>query len=352
MKLDNDEDLGMFEDDEAAPPEKKRRGPLFVLLMVCIGVLVIAVAAAGYYASRGLAALDSVSREQTLTPQDYEGRPAPATPKPAASGEPETDPPVNFVLMGSDSRGDIENGRSDSLMLAHVTGDRKHVYLISFPRDMWVEIPGHGMGKINWAYAFGGPQLTVRTLEQLTGVRMDHTVLVDFEGFIELTDAVGGIEVYNPWASEQNAGVRFEEGLIQLDGERALVYVRERYPLPDGDLDRAHRQRTVVKAIIRKIMTPETLANPVTFTEVAGQVADTVTVDEDMTNGFVTDLALSMRLDGTGAIGMLQAPILGFDMINGQSVDVVDQEGIAELSDALKGDTMPEYYAAHMDEDA
>lgn len=349
MNVDDDKNLGMFEDDEAASPAKKKRGPLFVLLMVCIGVLVLAIGAVGYYASRGLNALDSVSRDSALTPQDYEGRPAAPTPSTNAAGD-EVAAPINFVLMASDSRGSIEDGRSDSLMVAHVSGDRKSVYLVSFPRDMWVEIPGRGMGKINWAYSYGGPQLTVRTLEQLTGVRMDHTVLVDFEGFIQLVDAVGGIEVYNPWETEQNAGYHFNEGMIQLDGEQALVYVRERYQLPNGDLDRAYRQRTVVKAIIQKIMTPEVLANPATFTDVVGQLADTVTVDEGMTNSFVTDLAFSMRLEGTGSIAMLQAPISGFDTINGQSVDVVDQEAMAELSDALANDTMDVYYAAHMDD--
>lgn len=345
MKRAKHEGLDLFDGEQDVPRRKKRRGPLFVLLMVCIGLLVLGLVAGGYYAARGIAALDSVSRDQQLTPQDYEGRPPAATPTGAGVAA-----PINFVLMGSDSRGDIENGRSDSLMVAHVTGDRKAVYLVSFPRDMWVDIPGRGKGKLNWAYAFGGPQLTVRTLEQLTGVRMDHTVLIDFEGFMQLTDAVGGIEVYNPWATGQRPGMRFEEGLIELDGERALAYVRERYSLPNGDLDRAWRQRTVVKAIIRKVMTPETLANPVTFTRVLGQLADTVTVDDGMTNQYVTELALSMRLEGTGSVGLLQAPIEGFGTVDGQSVDVVDVEGLAELSQALAGDTMPEYHAAHLDE--
>ena len=338
--------------DGAAPRRQRRRGPLFVLLMACIGVLVLALAVGCYYAGRGLSALDSISRDDQLTPQDYEGRPDAAVPKaPTTPGAEETAAPINFVLMASDSRGDIEEGRSDSLMIAHVTGDRQAVYLISFPRDMWVDIPGHGKGKLNWAYSFGGPQLTVRTLEQLTGVRMDHTVLIDFEGFIQLTDAVGGIDVYNPWATEQNAGMRFEEGLIHLEGERALQYVRERYQLPNGDLDRAYRQRTVVKEIIRKIMTPATLANPVTFSDVVGKLGDTVSVDEAVTNQFVTELALSMRLTGTGSIGMLQAPDKGTGMVGSQSVVVVDTEGLAELSRALAEDGMHEYHAAHLGED-
>lgn len=350
MKRAADEGLDVLDDDDAAPRRKQRRGPLFVLLMACVGVLVLALAVGGYYAARSLSALDSISREEQLTPQDYEGRPDAATPAPASTpGAPETAAPINFVLMGSDSRGDVEDGRSDSLMIAHVTGDRQGVYLISFPRDMWVDIPGHGKGKLNWAYAFGGPQLTVRTLEQLTGVRMDHTVLIDFEGFVKLTDAVGGIDVYNPWATEQNPGIRFEEGQIHLEGERALVYVRERYPLPNGDLDRAYRQRTVVKEIIRKIMTPTTLANPVTFSDVVGQLADTMTVDEGMTNGFVTELALSMRLSGTGSIGILQAPDNGTGMVGSQSVVLVDTEGLAELSRALAEDGMHEYHATHLE---
>ena len=245
-----------------------------------------------FYIGRGLLALNSIERDHQLNPTDYQGRPAESKPKPVEPGQPEAKAPINFVLMGSDSRGDGDGGRSDSLMVAHVTGDRQAVYLVSFPRDMWVDIPGRGKGKLNWAYAFGGPQLTVRTLEQMTGVRMDHTVLIDFEGFIRLTEAVGGVTVYNPWASEQDAGNRYEKGEITIEGERALGYVRERYSLPNGDLDRAFRQRTVVKAIIKKIMTPETLINPVTFSNVVGRIADTMVVDEAMTSGYVTDLAL------------------------------------------------------------
>lgn len=350
MKRAADEGLDLLDDD--TPRRRQRRGPLFVLLMACVGVLVLALGVGAFYAARGLSALDSISRDEQLTPQDYEGRPDAATPRPPTTpGGEETAAPLNFVLMGSDSRGDVEDGRSDSLMIAHVTGDRQAVYLISFPRDMWVDIPGHGKGKLNWAYAFGGPQLTVRTLEQLTGVRMDHTVLIDFEGFVRLTDAVGGVDVYNPWATEQNAGMRFEEGLIHLEGERALAYVRERYQLPNGDLDRAHRQRTVVKEIIRKIMTPATLANPVTFSDVVGKIADTVSVDDGLTNQFVTDLALSMRLTGTGSIGMLQAPTKGTGMVGSQSVVLVDPEGLAELSAALAEDSMHEYHAAHLGEE-
>lgn len=354
MRRASDDGLDVIGDDDAASDStpkrgRKRRGPGFVLLMVCLLVLIIPLAVAGFYGGRALSALNSIDRDDTLTPTEYEGRPDATSPKAPTEGQEATEAPIHFVLMASDSRGE-ETGRSDSLMVAHVTGDRQAVYLVSFPRDMWVDIPGHGKGKINAAYAYGGPQLTVRTLEQMLGVRMDHTVAIDFEGFMALTDAVGGVTVYNPWSTNQNPEHVFEQGEVHLQGERALAYVRERYQLPNGDLDRAFRQRTVVKAIIRKIMTPETLLNPVTFSDVVGKVADTMTVSNDMTNGFVTDLALSMRLTSGDSIGLLQAPIAGFSTIAGQSVDVVDWAGVEKLSAAFAGDTMDEYFAEHKDD--
>ena len=343
-----DDGLDVMEDEEYGyeGERRKRRGPGFVLLMLCILVLVVVLGFVGFYVARSLTALNSIDRDEKLTPTEYAGRPASSEPKPAAPGQEEVAAPINFVLMGSDTA-EGDSGRSDSLMVAHVTGDRQAVYLVSFPRDLWVDIPGRGKGKLNWAYAFGGPQLTVRTLEQLTGVRMDHTVNIDFEGFMALTDAVGGVTVYNPWPTNQNPEHKFEQGEVQLQGERALAYVRERYELPNGDFDRAFRQRTVVKAIIRKLMTPETLANPATFSNVVGQVADTMTVDTGMTNGYVTELALSMRITSGESIGLLQAPVKGVSMVGDQSVVVADLPGIQNLSASLGGDTMDEYFAEH-----
>ena len=97
--------------------------------------------------------------------------------------------------MGSDSLGSHDRGRSDVLMLAHVPPGRDAVYVVSFPRDMWVEVPGRGHAKINAAYAYGGDALATRTLESLVGVRMDHAAKIDFEGFTGLTPELGGVTV-------------------------------------------------------------------------------------------------------------------------------------------------------------
>lgn len=328
--------------DHVAPRHaRKRRGTMFVLFVASLTAVALVLGVVVFYVVRGIVGLSNIERDQALNPIDYEGRPAPPSSAPGVER-----PPINIVLMGADTR-EGDRGRSDSLMVAHISGDRRHVYIVSFPRDMWVSIPGHGKGKINAAYAYGRAPLTVRTLEQLTGVRMDHTAVIDFEGFIKLTDALGGVTVYNPWTTEQDPGMRFEKGDITLQGERALAYVRERYQLPNGDLDRAYRQRTVVKAIIKQTFTPRTLANPSTFNSVVGLFSDCLTVDQAMTNSYIMDLGLQMRFSGSDGVRLLQAPILGFAKVGDQAVDVVDDKGVAELSTAMATDTMEDYYAAH-----
>ncbi len=327
--------------EDAPQQPRKKKGVGFFLLLGVIGVLVVALALAGFYLSRSLAALNDISRDPALNPVDYSGRPQP--PSPAA----ETDKaPINFVLLGTDERFADDAGRSDSLMVAHLSGDRKHLYLISFPRDLWVSIPGHDEGKINWAYSFGGAALTLQTLEQLTNTRMEHTVAIDFAGFIQLTETLGGITVNNPWDSG-SAGYTFPKGEITIAGEEALAYVRERKSLPNGDLDRAYRQRTVVKAILKEILSAETLTNPVTFNDVLGKLSESLSVDESLNNSAITDLMLSLKFEGASSIRLMQAPIEGTGMIGDQAVAILDTEKMAELSQAMSSDSVEDYYQSH-----
>ena len=158
----------------------------------------------------------------------------PATPSPGQTARPTKEPletgTLNYVLLGSDSRDpDNEgNGRSDSIMVVHLNAKRNKAYIISFPRDMYVDIPGYGQNKLNAAYAFGGAPLTVRTLESLTGVRMDHVVLIDFEGFIQLTEDLDGVTVINKTAFTSH-GLRLPQGQDHDQG-RAGPVVRPRAP--------------------------------------------------------------------------------------------------------------------------
>ena len=159
-----------------------------------VGVLVVLLAAGGFYAwtlDRNLTR--NITRGIDLPGEDPTA--TGASPRPSEQTETGS---LDYVLLGSDTRDPgAEQGRSDSIMVAHLNAARTKAYIISFPRDMYVEIPGHGKDKINAAYSLGGPALTVRTLESLTGVRMDHVALVDFEGFIALTKEFGGVTVKN-----------------------------------------------------------------------------------------------------------------------------------------------------------
>lgn len=320
--------------------EPKRRRPWVRVLLIVLGALLtLGVAVAIFYAVSIDRALGGVTRNSTMMPS------ASTRPEDDTSAGPEG--PLTFVLMGTDAE---EGGaaRSDSLMVAYLPADRQHLYLVSFTRDMWVTIPGHGKAKINAAYSLGGPALTIQTLESLLNVRMDHAAQIDFDGFIYLTTVLGGVTVYNEHASS-TAGFTFPVGWITISGEQALVYCRERKTLPNGDLDRAKRQRDVVSAIVDKLTSPSVIANPITLNKLVGEVAHVVTVDDGLTNSVVYGLARQLKF-GSGAIRSLQAPILGFGTsTDGQSINIVDEAGVAQLAEAMRSDTMEAYYEAHKD---
>jgi LCP family protein required for cell wall assembly len=337
--------MSIFFDGEptADPPgvaKARRRRPWLALILSLVGLVIVGSLVAGviYALSIDRAVNNSLQRGSQQLPSETptaEGE----KPRPAKTGE-----AINYVLLGSDSRvaSDAGQGRSDALMVMHVAGDRKSAYLISFPRDMYVPIPGHGKDKINAAFAYGGPPLTVRTVEGLVNTRMDHVALIDFEGFIQLTEQLGGVTVYNKYPSV-TLGYTFPVGKISLRGEEALAYVRERKQLPHGDLDRAERQRAVLQAIFAKGMAKETISNPLKFVSFVRGVSRHVTVDDQLTEDELRQTALSLRLK-PGDIQNVQAPISGFGTSpTKQSIDIVDQKKLKELARALQKDQMDKY---------
>jgi polyisoprenyl-teichoic acid--peptidoglycan teichoic acid transferase len=333
---------GQSADPDTDPPvtRRKRRTWLAAVLTAVALLLVGALIAGALYAfSIDRAVNDNLQHSTEQLPAETpiakgeKARPA------KGSGE-----AINYVLMGSDSRnvGNAGQGRSDVLILMHLAADRKNAYMISFPRDMYVPIPGHGKNKINAAFAYGGPQLTVRTLEGLLDTRMDHVALIDFEGFIQLTEELGGVKVYNKYGSV-SGGYNFPVGNVTLRGEQALAYVRERHQLPHGDLDRAERQRVVLQAILAKGLAKETVSNPFKFVNFARGVARHVSVDDRLTERELRKTALSLRMSPND-VHMLQAPISRFGTSpTKQSIDIVDKKQLAELAKALRNDEMDSY---------
>jgi LCP family protein required for cell wall assembly len=261
---------------------------------------------------------------------------------------------MNILLIGSDSRGS-DTGRSDTFIILHIDADRKNVYLVSFPRDMWVTIPGYGKAKINAAYSYGQSALAVSTIEALTGARIDHVVVTDFANFIQLVNTVGPITVDNPVGSvavdDRGVKYQFPKGpLVITDGYMALAFSRQREELPNGDLDRTLRQRAFLKALALKVATPDVLANPVKLNAVIETVGKNVIPDTGMTNNVIYSLALSLTgITSSDQIHMVMAPITGFGTSPDglQSIDVVDVPGVTALGKALQNDTMAAFVAAH-----
>lgn len=325
--------------------QRRRR----VLPKILIGVavlLVVAMGAGAFYAYSIYGSVTkNIQRANNLPPETPTGKGQ--SPRPDVDTE--ATGALNFVLLGSDSRdtADTGAGRSDTIIMVHLNKQRDKAYLVSFPRDMWVSVPGYGKNKINAAFAFGGPPLTVSTLEGMTGARMDHVVLVDFEGFIELTNSLGGVSVKNDDAFTSH-GFTYPKGQITVKGEEALWFVRERKSLPNGDLDRAKNQRKVVQAIVAKGLSREVITDPAKFTGFVSGVAKHLIVDDSLTDAEIRSTALSLRL-GSSDIISLQAPISGFATESGQSVDVVDEAKMAELGTAIRKDKMDDYVKKYPD---
>ncbi|MHC8517876.1 LCP family glycopolymer transferase [Sporosarcina sp. ITBMC105] len=159
--------------------------------------------------------------------------------------------PFSVLLLGVDER-EGDKGRSDTIIVLTVNPTTQSTKMLSIPRDTYTEIVGKGFSdKINHAYAFGGIDMSLRTVEQLLDIPIDYTVQVNMDSFKEIVDAVGGITIENPLEFKSSGSI-FKKGQISLNGEEALTYIRMRYEDPRGDFGRQDRQKLVVQAILRE----------------------------------------------------------------------------------------------------
>lgn len=271
-----------------------------------------------------------------------EAAPSPATePLPAGA--------FDVLLIGTDSRdpGDL-TGNADTVLLVHVPADRQRVYLVSFTRDMWVEIPGLGEGKINAAFARGGTQTLQDTVSALLGgLEIDLAAQSNFAGFIAITRFLDGFEVDNKHASTvtvQSTGrvVEFPQGRVRLENTDGLIYVRERKRLPLGDLDRTERQRAALVGIMAELK-QEVADDPAAFAELVPLLLQNVKVTGDF--GVDDAVGLAPLLDDLDRddVVSLMVPVTGFGTRSGASVNLVDRPQTAALGEALRTDTMAAY---------
>jgi LCP family protein required for cell wall assembly len=315
---------------------------LYVLLTL---LLVVALATVGgvLFIRHKLASYDAnIERFQDPTA----AIPAASRPAPAKNDA------LNLLLLGSDSRisaGDPSQWvagaqRTDAIMLVHIPADRKGAYVVSIPRDSWVDVPGHGDNKINAGFSFGGPALMVQTVEQLTDVRIDHIVIADFEGFKDLTDTLGGVTITVP-KSTKDERAEFPAGTYRMDGETALNYVRQRHNLPGGDFDREKRQQNWIRAVLKEMVSKGTLSDPVKVDQVLDQMTKSISTDDSFTLSEMRDLALSMRDLRSNDVAFMTAPVAGTGRSpdGKQSIVRLDQEAGVGLWKSVKDDAMVDW---------
>ncbi|HEX5970042.1 MAG TPA: LCP family protein [Intrasporangium sp.] len=315
--------------------EKRRNRRVLVAALVLLLVPVLAVG--GYLAWLNQIVSSNIKQEQLL----------PDVPGPTnAAGERIVQPAgngTNYLLIGGDGAADRTGVRSDVMVLVHVPEDRHNVTLVHFPRDLYVSIPEHGKNKLNAAYAFGGSPLLVETMQNLLGVEIDHVAMVDFEGFKRMTDAVGGVDVKVEEGSTGN-GRTFTEGTMHMDGETALIFVRQRKQLSEGDISRGKRQQAFIKALMLKTLSAETLTNPIRLKDFLDAATGNLTVDQKLDVGTMRSEAFAMRSLRGGDVLFITAPFSGFGTSpQGASIDVVDEAKMADLGESIRTDTLDDY---------
>ncbi len=264
---------------------------------------------------------------------------------------------VNILMLGTDSRDQaalermVDSGwepgamRSDTIMILHVSADRDEASLVSIPRDTWTDVPGYGPNKINAAFSYGGPKLALETVRELTGIEIDHVAIVDWDGFKDITTAIGGVDVQVPEnVTDSNGRIIWQRGTTHLEGEEALTYVRERNDLPNGDFDRVARQQNFLRAVMSKMLSSGSVTNPVRLVKTLNATVPHLTVDSSLDNGRVRDLAFSMRDLRTGDVTFATVPLDSYATRGGgQSVVLVDRPLVRDMFEAVDDDELQQF---------
>lgn len=338
-------------DESAAPSRRQRRNSgkkkgrwVWITALIVAGAMLLAACVAGVYLWRLSNSFDSQAERldsSEIFPQE-ENRPADVN-----------EDSKNILLLGSDTRGELEDDiadirgqRADTIMVANIPADRSSVQVMSIMRDNWVEIPGRGQAKINAALAYGGVPLLVETIEGLIGTRIDHVAIVDFEGFKDITDALGGVTVQNEVAFTRNGQSRthFNQGQIILNGDDALDFVRERYAFPDGDYQRARNQQAYIKGVVQKVLSRDTLTSPGKVADLVDAVAPYMVTDDGFTSSTAAGIGFSLRNLRSDDIRFFTSPTNGTGTSgDGQSIVLPDWDSWETLRDAFENDAVADY---------
>jgi LCP family protein required for cell wall assembly len=305
------------------PTTRRHRRAVWLTIVATQLVVALATVSVAYFVHKGWN--DNIAPGERIEHKVEKALPA------GVSKEAEKQP-LNILVMGSDTRVGKGNGidkenedgseRSDTVILLHVSQDRSHAYGVSLPRDAIIDRPdcevdgknvaGEDGVRFNTAFSVGGAQCTVQTVEALTGVYIDHFLVLDFNGFKDMVDAVDGVEVCIPEeVDDPEHDIYLPAGTHTLTGQDALNYVRERYVLSvTGDIGRMKRQQAFIASMVNKVFSADVLSQPGKVNAFLNAVTSSIQVDDKLDSvGKLFDLAMEFRDTGLDKIKFITVPI-------------------------------------------
>lgn len=314
-----------------ARPRRKRRFGVGKILLTLLVLFVVFLAGVWIYLD------SSINRTEAFA--NLANRPA------AAAG-------TNWLIVGSDSRdgltpqqeqqlstgdaADASGQRTDTIMIAHLPDNSTKPTLLSLPRDSQVTIPGHGKNKINAAFSLGGAPLLVQTVEQATGLHIDHYAEIGFGGFATIVDAIGGVDMcIDKPMHDDYTNISIPAGCQKLDGAHALGFVRMRHSdaTPRSDLDRVENQRKFMGALASQIASPGVLLNPFDLFPLLSSAPGALTMDSGDHLQNLIGLAWALRGVSSGGVVTTTVPVTS------GSAENWDKTKSQQLFDALRNDT-------------
>ena len=262
--------------------------------------------------------------------------------------------PLNILVAGVDLRAGLSpaeqarlhvghaiSSNSDTMMIVHVPAHGGGVSVVSLPRDSWVDIPDHGMNKINAAFGIGGPKLMVRTVEQNTGLTINDYIEVNFPGFVKVVNALGGVNICLPFAvNDPYSGLHMSAGRHHVHGVTALEFVRDRHSFALSDLARIKDQQQLLSSMLREAISSGTLADPVKLSGFLSAVTGAIKVDQRLN---VTSLADRLRGISPSQVTFMTVPLANTNYITptGESAVLWDSQAAGQLFAELKADDLP-----------
>ena len=314
-------------------PKKRRR----VIRWIVLGLVVVLLGTGGYVFYNYQRFVSGVTTVDVIgeAADDYDG-PAQNILLVGDDHRPDNATPEQLALLGTQDDGG--STLTDTMIVMHIPADGSSASLISFPRDSWVDIPGFGKNKLNAAFSLGGgasgdnvggAKLLIETIQNLSGLTIDHYVRVSLLGFYDIAEALGPIDVcLNNAVKDPYSTVDLPAGVSTLNAQQALAFVRQRHGLPRGDLDRQVRQQYFLSVEARKILSAGTLLNPFKLGTVLDAVSSAIETDSGL--NFI-DLATQVKGLSADNITTATIPILGTPTIrvNGSSLSIVEVDTAA-----------------------